>query len=53
MGNLGLQELLVLALVALVFVGPKRLPELGRAVGEAVRAFQRALRADDRDDKTP
>ena len=44
MGNLGLSELLVIALVAFVVIGPKRLPEVGRALGEAVRAFQDTLR---------
>ena len=44
MGNLGFQELLVILLVALFVVGPKRLPEIGRALGEAMRAFQEALK---------
>ena len=44
MGNLGLSELVVIFVVALVVVGPKRLPELGRAFGEALRAFQDALK---------
>lgn len=49
MGNLGLSELFVIFLVALVVVGPKRLPELGRAFGEALRAFQDALKGGSRD----
>lgn len=44
MGNLGFSELLVIAIVALVIVGPKRLPELGRALGDAIRAFQDAMK---------
>lgn len=44
MGNLGFSELVVIFAVALLFIGPKRLPELGRAVGEAIRAFQDALK---------
>lgn len=44
MGNLGFSELVVILIVALMVVGPKRLPELGRAVGEAVRAFQDSLK---------
>ena len=43
MGNIGLQELLFLFVVAFVCIGPKRLPELARALGEAVRAFRRAM----------
>lgn len=44
MGNLGFSELLVILVVALLVVGPRRLPELGRALGEAVRAFQDSLK---------
>ena len=44
MGNLGLPELLVIFVVALFVIGPRRLPEVGRALGEAIRAFQHALK---------
>lgn len=50
MGNLGLSELVVIALIAFVVIGPKRLPEVARALGEAVRAFQESLQAPDDDD---
>ena len=43
MGNLGLSELLVIFIVALLVIGPRRLPEVARAIGEAVRAFQDAI----------
>ena len=42
--NLGFGELVVLVLIVLLLVGAKRLPALGRSLGEAVREFQRALR---------
>jgi sec-independent protein translocase protein TatA len=35
-------ELLVIALIALVMFGSKRLPELGRAAGRAIREFKKA-----------
>ena len=44
MGNLGLSELLVIFVIALLVIGPKRLPEVARALGEAGRAFQDALK---------
>ena len=44
MGNLGLSELLVICIVALVVIGPRRLPEVARALGEAMRSFQDALK---------
>ena len=40
MGNLGLSELVVIFIVALLVIGPRRLPEVARAIGEAVRSFQ-------------
>ena len=45
MGNLGFSELFVILLIALFVVGPKRLPGLGKALGEALRAFQDALKS--------
>ena len=44
MGNLGLSEILVIAVIALVVVGPKRLPEVARGLGEAFKAFQDAMK---------
>ena len=44
MGNLGLSELVVIAIVALVVIGPKRLPEVARGLGQAVKAFQDAMK---------
>jgi len=52
MGNLGFSELVVIGVVALFLVGPKRLPELARALGEAVRAFQDSFRGEPSDDRT-
>lgn len=49
MGNLGLSELLVIFVIALLILGPKRLPELARALGEAVRAFRSAMTGEERD----
>jgi TatA/E family protein of Tat protein translocase len=37
MGNLGLPEILVIGVIAMLFFGPKRLPELGAGVGKAIR----------------
>lgn len=42
MFNIGPQELLVILLVALVIVGPQRLPELARTIGRWVHELRRA-----------
>ena len=53
MGNLGLSELLVIFVIALLVIGPKRLPEVARALGQASRAFQKALKGiDEADDRS-
>lgn len=40
MWNIGGPEILVILVVALVVLGPKRLPEAGRQVGNAIRQFR-------------
>lgn len=42
-GNLGMSELLVVAVLVLLLFGPRRLPEIGRTVGRALREFKRGL----------
>ena len=39
---LGTTELLVIALVALILFGPRKLPEIGRQVGKSIAEFKRA-----------
>lgn len=41
-GTLGVQEMVVIFLLALVLFGPKKLPELGRTIGKALTEFRRA-----------
>jgi TatA/E family protein of Tat protein translocase len=43
-------HLLFIAAVALIFLGPKRLPELARAMGRGVREFREALNQADEHD---
>jgi TatA/E family protein of Tat protein translocase len=42
MGNIGLPELVVIFIVALVVFGPKKLPELSRSLGKGLNEFKRA-----------
>lgn len=41
-GSIGMTELIVILVVALVVIGPKRLPELARTLGKALGDFKRA-----------
>lgn len=40
-GNIGFPELLIILAIALLIFGPKRLPEVSRSIGRAVREFRR------------
>jgi Tat protein translocase TatB subunit len=42
MFGLGMGELLVILALALLFLGPKRLPDLASTLGKAIRSFRRA-----------
>jgi sec-independent protein translocase protein TatA len=42
--NIGGSELLVVMLVLFLFFGPKKLPEVGKNLGKAVREFKNAMR---------
>ncbi|MDC0254751.1 twin-arginine translocase TatA/TatE family subunit [Bacteriovoracales bacterium] len=42
MFGLGGGELLLVAFMALIFIGPKKLPELARGLGKGIREFQKA-----------
>ena len=50
MGSLGLPELLVILLVVLLLFGTKRLPEIGKSLGEGIREFKKALNDNKKDD---
>ncbi len=52
MGNLGLSEVIVIVVVALLAIGPKRLPEVARGLGDALRSFQNALKGSSKDDSS-
>jgi sec-independent protein translocase protein TatA len=54
MPNVGPLELIVVFIIALVVLGPKRLPEVGRSLGKGIREFRESLNSiggdDDEDD---
>jgi sec-independent protein translocase protein TatA len=45
-GFIGLPEIILLGLVALILFGPKRLPEMGRGLGKGMREFKESISGD-------
>jgi sec-independent protein translocase protein TatA len=43
MPNIGPMELVIVLVIALLVLGPKRLPSAGRALGEGMRGFKDSL----------
>lgn len=42
-GSIGMPELILIAVVALIIFGPKKLPEVGRALGKGLRELKNAI----------
>ena len=43
MGEFSLTHILLFSVIALVFLGPKRLPQLGQSLGQAIKNFKEGL----------
>jgi sec-independent protein translocase protein TatA len=52
MPNVGPMELIIVLVIALIVLGPKRLPDFGRSLGKGMREFKDSISgvADDRDE---
>ncbi len=50
-GNIGLPEILVVLVIALIVFGPKRLPELGRSLGKGINEFKGAMSGEHEDEE--
>ena len=50
-GTFGLQEILIIALVVLLFFGGKKIPELMKGLGKGVRSFKEGMKEVDPTDE--
>ena len=51
MPNIGLPEILIVLVIALIVFGPKRLPELGRSLGKGINEFKGAMSGEHEDEE--
>jgi sec-independent protein translocase protein TatA len=42
LGSIGMPELIIIFVIALIIFGPRKLPELGRSLGKSINEFKRA-----------
>jgi TatA/E family protein of Tat protein translocase len=42
MGPIGMPEMVIIAVIALIIFGPRKLPELGKSLGKSIAEFKRA-----------
>lgn len=50
-GNIGLPEIAIVLVIALLVFGPKRLPELGRSLGNGIREFKGSISGEHNDNE--
>jgi sec-independent protein translocase protein TatA len=46
MGSLGWPEILLIALVVILLFGARKLPEIGKGLGEGIKSFRTAMRGE-------
>ncbi len=51
MPNIGPMELIIVLAIALIVLGPKKLPEVGKSVGKGMREFKEAVSGGSDDDR--
>lgn len=50
--NIGIPGLILILVIALIIFGPKKLPEMGRAIGDTLKEFKKSTKELTSDDDT-
>lgn len=50
LSGIGVPELLIVLVIALIVLGPKKLPEVGRSLGHGMREFKDSISGDSKSD---
>ncbi len=53
LGTVGPMELAVVALIIVIIFGAKKLPELGKSMGEGIKNFKKSISSKDKDEDNP
>ena len=49
-GSIGVPELIVIFVIALIVFGPSKLPQIGSGLGKAIRDFKKGVTGDDNEE---
>lgn len=52
-GSIGIPEIAIVLIIALIIFGPKRLPELGRSLGNGMREFKSSITGESKEEEGP
>ncbi len=52
MFRLGLPELMLILIIVFFLFGAKRLPEMGKGIGEGIKNFKKSIKGDDSGDES-
>ena len=52
LGPIGITEMVIIVVIALLVFGPKKLPSLGKSLGEGITSFKKAISGRDSEEGT-
>jgi sec-independent protein translocase protein TatA len=53
LGSIGIPELLIILLIVIIIFGARRLPELGKSLGEGIRNFRKSMSGKEKNEENP